>query len=303
MESNHVSRALSGRQVDDVHLFAQRGRTDDPPREGARRREGLYRVRRQRRGRWTRAAARRADAVAAEAVARRRSPATRGGLPTWSRRKGAAAPAGAAPDAVAADSGGRPQEAPGGRAPRGAEPRDRREGLDPQRGVMEVLERRALAGVKLNRAPSAHRGCAGSRAAGAAAGAAARRRRRGSHRARHVVGRRSQHRQREPVRLRRRGHAARLHASTRPNDSATACICSIRPPARRARSTPRRRDYDQLTWSDDGVNLAVLRGDKVRGMKQKENVLLAWQGVAAAEAESDRPTIRRRTRRSRREWC
>ena len=39
-------------------------------------------------------------------------------------------------------------------------------------------------------------------------------------------------------------------------------------------------DFDQLTWSGDGGNLAVLRGDKVRGMKQKQNVLLAWTGVA-----------------------
>ncbi len=40
-------------------------------------------------------------------------------------------------------------------------------------------------------------------------------------------------------------------------------------------------DFDQLTWSSDGRNLAVLRGDKVRGMKDKANVLLAWIGVAS----------------------
>ncbi len=41
-------------------------------------------------------------------------------------------------------------------------------------------------------------------------------------------------------------------------------------------------DFDQLTWSGDGDDLAVLRGDKVKGMKQKDNVLLAWTGVANA---------------------
>ena len=41
-------------------------------------------------------------------------------------------------------------------------------------------------------------------------------------------------------------------------------------------------DFDQLAWSGDGANLAVLRGDKVRGMKHKDNVLLAWIGVANA---------------------
>jgi dipeptidyl aminopeptidase/acylaminoacyl peptidase len=45
-------------------------------------------------------------------------------------------------------------------------------------------------------------------------------------------------------------------------------------------------DYDQLTWSPSGNNLAVLRGDKPRGMKQKENLLLAWQGVSTAESKA-----------------
>jgi dipeptidyl aminopeptidase/acylaminoacyl peptidase len=45
-------------------------------------------------------------------------------------------------------------------------------------------------------------------------------------------------------------------------------------------------DYDQLTWSATGNNLVVLRGDKPRGMKQKENILLAWQGVSTAESKS-----------------
>ncbi|MEP6780630.1 MAG: prolyl oligopeptidase family serine peptidase [Gemmatimonadaceae bacterium] len=40
-------------------------------------------------------------------------------------------------------------------------------------------------------------------------------------------------------------------------------------------------EYDQLTWSGDGTNLAVLRGDKVKEMKQKSNVLLTWNGVAS----------------------
>ncbi len=41
-------------------------------------------------------------------------------------------------------------------------------------------------------------------------------------------------------------------------------------------------DFEGLTWSSDGLNLAVLRGDKVRGMKQKDNsLLLAWSGVAS----------------------
>jgi hypothetical protein len=35
-------------------------------------------------------------------------------------------------------------------------------------------------------------------------------------------------------------------------------------------------DYDQLAWSDEGSHLAVLRGDKPRGKKQKETALLAW---------------------------
>jgi dipeptidyl aminopeptidase/acylaminoacyl peptidase len=38
-------------------------------------------------------------------------------------------------------------------------------------------------------------------------------------------------------------------------------------------------DYDQLAWSSSGTNLAVLRGDKARDKRQKDNVLLAWTGV------------------------
>ena len=40
-------------------------------------------------------------------------------------------------------------------------------------------------------------------------------------------------------------------------------------------------DYDQLVWSGEGTNLAVIRGDKVTDMKQKENVLLAWSALGA----------------------
>ena len=42
-------------------------------------------------------------------------------------------------------------------------------------------------------------------------------------------------------------------------------------------------DYDQLSWSEKGEggvsSLAVLRGDKQKGEKQRTNVLLAWQNV------------------------
>ncbi len=41
-------------------------------------------------------------------------------------------------------------------------------------------------------------------------------------------------------------------------------------------------DYDQLAWSGAGANLAVLRGDKAKDMKQKDNVLLTWIGLGAA---------------------
>ena len=45
-------------------------------------------------------------------------------------------------------------------------------------------------------------------------------------------------------------------------------------------------DFDQLTWGGDSGNLAVLRGDKVRGMKQKENVVLAWLGAGSGEPKA-----------------
>src|SRR5262249_46444311 len=45
-------------------------------------------------------------------------------------------------------------------------------------------------------------------------------------------------------------------------------------------------DYDQLTWSTDGSNLAVLRGDKAHGAKHRDNVLLAWLGVSNPEGRA-----------------
>jgi len=45
-------------------------------------------------------------------------------------------------------------------------------------------------------------------------------------------------------------------------------------------------DYDQLTWSAEGANLAVLRGDKARGKMQKDNVLLAWKNAGAAQPQA-----------------
>lgn len=38
-------------------------------------------------------------------------------------------------------------------------------------------------------------------------------------------------------------------------------------------------DYDQLVWGGRGDQLAVLRGDKVKDMKQKANMLLTWSGI------------------------
>ena len=45
-------------------------------------------------------------------------------------------------------------------------------------------------------------------------------------------------------------------------------------------------DYDQLTWSGEGTNLAVLRGDKAQGKAQKDNVLLAWTERRHARSRS-----------------
>ena len=44
-------------------------------------------------------------------------------------------------------------------------------------------------------------------------------------------------------------------------------------------------DYDQLTWSEDGNHLAVLRGDKQRTQAQKDNIVLAWRNVGTAQQQ------------------
>ncbi len=45
-------------------------------------------------------------------------------------------------------------------------------------------------------------------------------------------------------------------------------------------------DFDALSWSPEGSNLAVLRGEKKKENKQKENLLLAWvnAGIGSARA-------------------
>ena len=40
--------------------------------------------------------------------------------------------------------------------------------------------------------------------------------------------------------------------------------------------------YDALAWSNEGTNLAALRGEKSKDMTQRENVLLAWNGLDKA---------------------
>ena len=44
-------------------------------------------------------------------------------------------------------------------------------------------------------------------------------------------------------------------------------------------------DYDQLVWGGRGDQLAVLRGDKVKDMKQKANVLLTWSGIGTPDVK------------------
>ena len=44
-------------------------------------------------------------------------------------------------------------------------------------------------------------------------------------------------------------------------------------------------EYDQLAWSDEGGNLAVLRGEKAKDMKQRDNALLAWTGAGTPNAK------------------
>ncbi len=45
-------------------------------------------------------------------------------------------------------------------------------------------------------------------------------------------------------------------------------------------------EYDQLVWSGEGSNLAVLRGEKSKEMKQRENALLAWTNAGTAGARA-----------------
>jgi dipeptidyl aminopeptidase/acylaminoacyl peptidase len=40
-------------------------------------------------------------------------------------------------------------------------------------------------------------------------------------------------------------------------------------------------DFDALSWSAEGANLAVLRGEKKKENKQKDNVLLVWTGAGS----------------------
>jgi acetyl esterase/lipase len=42
--------------------------------------------------------------------------------------------------------------------------------------------------------------------------------------------------------------------------------------------------YDQLQWSTEGTNLAVLRGTKVEGRRQRDNVLLTWSSPGTAKS-------------------
>jgi dienelactone hydrolase len=45
-------------------------------------------------------------------------------------------------------------------------------------------------------------------------------------------------------------------------------------------------DFDQLGWSDEGANLVVLRGEKQRANRQKENTLLAWTDVGTPQVRA-----------------
>ena len=45
-------------------------------------------------------------------------------------------------------------------------------------------------------------------------------------------------------------------------------------------------DYDQLAWSEEGTNLAVLRGDKAKGKAQRDNVLLTWRAVGTPRMQA-----------------
>ena len=45
-------------------------------------------------------------------------------------------------------------------------------------------------------------------------------------------------------------------------------------------------DYEQLSWSSEGVHLAVLRGDKARDKAQRDNVLLTWRDVGTPQMKA-----------------
>jgi hypothetical protein len=45
-------------------------------------------------------------------------------------------------------------------------------------------------------------------------------------------------------------------------------------------------DYDQLAWSSEGTNLAVLRGDKPRGKAQRENAVLTWRNLGTPQVQN-----------------
>jgi len=45
-------------------------------------------------------------------------------------------------------------------------------------------------------------------------------------------------------------------------------------------------DFDALSWSPEGANLAVLRGEKKKENKQKDNVLLAWIDAGTGSARA-----------------
>lgn len=44
-------------------------------------------------------------------------------------------------------------------------------------------------------------------------------------------------------------------------------------------------DYTQLSWSTEGANLAVLRGDKPKGKTHRENVVLTWRNAGTAQMQ------------------
>ncbi len=47
-----------------------------------------------------------------------------------------------------------------------------------------------------------------------------------------------------------------------------------------------KEEYARLTWDEEGLALAVLRGHEVEGQEQKENALLAWTGLGSRRMAS-----------------